>query len=423
MNVLCRIAPAFLLLSFSATALGLPGPAPASTTYVLGGGPALAGAVPVSSADTYSTERGHGFDLGTSADDAVFFFSLRVPEGNHQVTVELSSTVGHAAPVTVKAESRRLMLERVATPGRHTFLVNVRTPALAPPERNAPGGMAVVLNDREHGSLTWDDKLTLEIHGAPGAVRTITVAPADVPTVYLVGDSTVTDQRFEDGASWGQMLPRFFGPGVAIANHAESGETLKSFVSGLRLAKVLERMRAGDWLFIQFGHNDQKVQWPQTYAEAGTTYNAWLKVFIAEARRRGATPVLVTSPQRRNFDADGKVRNTHGEYPAAVRRVASEEGVALVDLERMSVQLYEAFGPERAPRLFAAGGRDATHHNNLGAYELARCVTQTIRDARLPLAAHLRADFASFDPAHPADPETFAVPASPQRSTERPRGN
>ena len=86
------------------------------------------------------------------------------------------------------------------------------------------------------------------------------------------------------------MLPRFFGADIAVANHAESGETLKSFVTELRLDKLLSTLKAGDWVMIQFGHNDQKVQWPQTYAEAATTYRAWLRTYIAEMRRRGATP-------------------------------------------------------------------------------------------------------------------------------------
>jgi lysophospholipase L1-like esterase len=218
------------------------------------------------------------------------------------------------------------------------------------------------------------------------------------------------------------MLPRFL-PGVAVANHAESGETMKSFLTGLRLAKVLSQIKAGDYLLIQFGHNDEKKNWPQTYVEAHTTYKAYLRAFIAEARLREATPVLVTPMQRRNFDAAGKIRNTHGDYPQAVREVAAEEKVALIDLDRMSVAFYEALGPEKSPLAFSAGGKDVTHHDNYGAYELAKCVTQGIRDATLPLARFIAADFAGFDPAHPDAPDSFALPASPGRSTVPPRGN
>ncbi|HYP17748.1 MAG TPA: rhamnogalacturonan acetylesterase, partial [Opitutus sp.] len=278
-------------------------------------------------------------------------------------------------------------------------------------------------NERETGLLRWDDKLTLEFNGTAPRVRTIEIAPAKVPTVFLAGDSTVTDQPFEPAASWGQMLPRFFKPEIAVANHAESGETLKSFISGLRLAKILSQLKAGDYLLLQFGHNDQKKNWPQTYADAGTTYRAYLRAFIAEARLRGATPVLVTSMQRRTFDDRGRIRSTHGDYPEAVRAVAREENVPLVDLERMSVTLYEALGPAQAPLAFNNGGQDATHHNNYGAYQLAKCIVQGIRDARLPLAQHLVDDVAAFDPAHPDSPDTFALPASPARSDATLRGN
>ena len=232
----------------------------------------------LTAADTFTSKNGHGFDLGTApnADGKTFFFSIAVPEGNYRVTVSFGDAAV-ASNTTVKAESRQLMLERVETkPGEsltRSFLVNVRNTRIPPPEKNAPGGSAVVINDREVGLLRWDDKLTLEFGGNAPKVSVITVEPAEVPTVFLVGDSTVTDQPAEPGASWGQMLPRFL-KNVAVANHAESGETLKSFITGLRLAKVLSQIKTGDYLFIQFGHNDSKKQWPQTYAEAHSTYKA-----------------------------------------------------------------------------------------------------------------------------------------------------
>jgi lysophospholipase L1-like esterase len=382
----------------------------------------------LNAADTYTAARGHGFDLGTAptADGRPFFFSIAVPEGNYRVTVTFGAAAASSAN-TVKAESRRLMLASVTTaPGEtvtRRFLVNVRNPHIPPPPPNAPGGTTVALNDREAGSLTWDDRLTLEFNGAAPAVRSITVVPVTAPTVFLLGDSTVTDQRWEDGASWGQLLTACFAPTVAVANHAESGETLKSFLTGLRLAKVLSQLKAGDWVFLQFGHNDQKKNWPQTYADAATTYPAWLRACLAEVRLRGATPVLVTSPQRRTFDDRGRIRNTHGDYPAAVRTVAAAEQVALIDLDRASTALYEALGPVESARLFADGGRDATHHNALGATLLARAVAQGLRDAGLPLAAHLAADLPDFDPAQPGDLAAFALPASPLHRAERPRGD
>jgi lysophospholipase L1-like esterase len=353
----------------------------------------------------YDPQRGYGFEPGH-----VERFSVRLPEGNYRVTVKLGGAVPGAT--TLLAEQRRLMLEDVRTPKRKSLersvIVNVRTASLAPPPPNAPGGDTVRLKPRELGSLTWDDRLTLEFAGATPQVSALRVEPADVPTLYLAGDSTVTDQAEAPSASWGQMLPRFFTPDIAVANHAESGETLKSFVTELRLDKLLSALKAGDWVMIQFGHNDQKSQWPQTYVEAASTYRSWLRVYLAEVRRRGATPILVTSPERRNFDATGHITNSHGDYPQAVRDVAREEGVAFIDLHDMSRRFYEALGPGLAAHAFADEGRDKTHHDEYGAYALARMIVEGLRvaDQRLlaGLAGHIADDAGHFDPAHPSPP-------------------
>jgi lysophospholipase L1-like esterase len=351
----------------------------------------------------YDTVRGFGFESETSSR-----FSVRLPEGNYRVTVRFSGP-RKRAHAQVLAEQRRLMLEDVAVHQtlERSFVVNVRTADLAPRAVNATGGTTVALKPREIGSATWDDKLSMQITG-DATLRSLRIEPVDLPTLYLAGDSTVTDQGDAPWASWGQMLPRFFGTGIAVANHAESGETLKSFVTELRLDKLLSALKAGDWVMIQFGHNDQKTQWPQTYAEAATTYRAWLRTYIAEVRRRGATPLLVTSPERRNFDPQGRIVPTLGEYPDAVRAIAREEKVALLDLNPMSVRFYEALGPELAPCAFADQGRDQTHHNEYGARSLARMVVEGLRAADHTLTAglekHIAADAGGFDPAHPPLP-------------------
>jgi lysophospholipase L1-like esterase len=366
----------------------------------------------VAPTDLYDADRGYGYEP-TSPNSPATRFSVRLREGNFRVTLRLGDP-HEPSETTVKAEARRLMLERVSTArGKlvtRSFVVNVRTPALAEPPANAPGGTAVRLKPHEIGSPTWDEKLTLEFLGPAAKVRSLSVEPADVPTVYLAGDSTVTDQSVGPGASWGQMLPRFFGPGIAVANHAESGETLKSFLTALRLDKILSTLRAGDWLMIQFGHNDEKAQWPQTYVEAGTTYRAYLNAYIAEVRRRGATPILITSPERRNFDPAGHIVNTHRDYPDAVRALAAEQSVPLIDLNSMSKTFYEALGPDRAALAFNDQGRDLTHHDNYGAYELARLVVAGIRRAQPRLAGYLAADAGELDPARPDPPETFRLP-------------
>jgi lysophospholipase L1-like esterase len=362
----------------------------------------------------------YGFEPGGASDG--YLFSAAVPEGVYRVTIRFGGA--QAGRTTVKAEARRLMLRDVVTaPDAYqtrSFLVQVRGPALPTPPANAPGGTAVVLTPQELASRTWDERLTLEFLDRP-QVAAIDIEPVEAPVIYLAGDSTVTDQPSEPAASWGQMLPALLMPDVAVANYAQSGETLKSFISELRLAKILTTLKAGDWLLIQFGHNDQKTQWPQTYADPETTYPAYLKVFIAEAKRRGAHPILVTSPERRNF-RDGRIQDTLGTYAEAARRVAREEGVPLIDLNDASRRIYEALGPDRAARLFNDGGADHTHHDNAGAWLLARAVAAQLADKAPDLTAHIAPDYRTFTPDAPPMAEIDIAP-SLSASRERPRGD
>lgn len=379
----------------------------------------------ISSATVYSREPGYGFEPGgdvMNTNNGVishkpFFFSVALPEGNYRVTVTFGDAK-EATSTTVKAESRRLMLEKVTTmPGKfetRTFTVNLRVPQIA-------AGGEVRLKDREKTSewWAWDEKLTLEFNGARPAISAIEIVKADVPTIFLLGDSTVCDQPLEPYASWGQMLTRFFTPDIAVANHAESGESLRSSLGARRLDKVLSLIKPGDYLFIQYGHNDMKEKGDGV--GAFTTYKADLKKFVAEARTRGATAVLVTSMHRRTFDAGGRITNSLGDYPEAVRRVAREENVALIDLNAMSKALYQALGPEQSGALFKEG--DGTHHNNYGSYELARCVVEGIRQNDLELAHFLWPDVPPFDPNKPDPVAGFKVPPSPQSTNVKPLGN
>jgi lysophospholipase L1-like esterase len=385
-----------------------------------------AGDMVVAPTTVYSKDRSYGFEPGVApasvdggvTSDEPFLFSVALSEGNYNVTVVFGNSK-EATDTTVKAELRRLMLERVETaPGKfetRTFTVNVRTPQIA-----AVGG-EVKLKDREKTieARAWDEKLTLEFNGKKTAVSAIEITRAEVPTVFLLGDSTVCDQPREPYSSWGQMLPRFFGPGVSVANHAESGESLRSSLGARRLDKVLSLIKRGDYLFIQYGHNDQKEKGEGV--GAFTTYKADLRMFVAEARKRGATPVLLTSVNRRNFNERGEVYSTLGDYPEAVRQAAGEEKVALIDLNAMSKAFYEALGPQRSALAFKEG--DGTHHNNYGAYELARCVVEGIKANNLGVAKFLAKDVTAFDPSRPDPPENFKIPASPTLSEVKPPGN
>jgi lysophospholipase L1-like esterase len=180
------------------------------------------------------------------------------------------------------------------------------------------------------------------------------------------------------------MLPRFFKPErVVVSNHAESGESLASFLGERRMDKLLTTLRAGDVLLIQFGHNDMK----QTGDDAGPykNYTRLLKQYVATARERGAIPVLVTPMHRITFDDSGKVTESLGDYPAAMRRVAKNEGVLLIDLNAMSREYYEAVGPEPIKAAFV----DDTHSNETAAYEFSRFIAAEIGRSDFPIAGEV----------------------------------
>lgn len=392
------------------------------------------GAVSVRTAQSFDMRRGYGFEpRGTHAPvvgavashsfvphtdlkftrdgvtgDGPFAFSLAVPEGDYRVHVVLSCS----GPCALKAEARRLLWTGSAEyAGKQQIvdrIVNVRSPMLPAPPDNAPGGIMIRLNPREHGSTNWDQKLTLEFFGKNIRIEKISVSHVDVPRVFLMGDSTVTDQPAEPYASWGQMLPYFFKNTVSVANYAESGETLKSFLAGLRLDKVLSEMRPGDYALIQFAHNDEKSDWPQTHAPADSTYPIYLHAYITEVRRHGGIPVLVTPMARMQFDASGQLKHTHGGYPDAIRAQAKADDVPLIDLNTMSRILLEALGPAGAPHAFAGEGMDHTHQSNYGGYELARCIVSAMQALPVGLKSELK-DVPAFDPAQPDAPQKVQI--------------
>jgi lysophospholipase L1-like esterase len=413
---------ALALASLSATAAELHFP----LKFDFGSGSTSAGYTPVAPTNVYSREIGWGFEpnslitaVDRGGDDALqsdfctsahgFYFSAAVPEGNYRVTVTLGDAKG-ASTNTIKAELRRLMIENVTTrPGefkKQTFIVNVRTPKIA-------NDREVKLKPRERVSefWAWDEKLTLEFNGARPCVCAVEIERADdVPTVFLLGDSTVCDQPKEPWNSWGQMLTRFLKPDIAVANHAESGETLKNSLGANRLEKVLSVMRPGHYLFIQYGHNDMKDKATNALA----TYKSNLQRFVAGARQKGGTPVLVTSMERKA----GVEKDTLGDYPGIVREVAGEDHVPLIDLHQMSRKLYRALGSD-LDKAF----QDGTHHNAYGSYELGKCIAQGIRDTDLDLKKHLADDFKGFDPNHPDPVASFSIPPSPGDQGSKPLGD
>ena len=393
-----------------------------------------AGSTPLTASTLYSATA--GFDLGAApttftggacASDKPFFFSIPATDGDYKVTLVLGGP--SASTTTLRAESRRLLLLEKSLPAgashTETFVINVRLPHITGTDSD------VKLKPREIGALDWDNKLTLEFNGEHPAVRSITVQRVtNIPTVYLAGDSTVVDQDKEPWAAWGQMLPLFVTDRVSIANDAESGETIKSFLGERRWPKILSTLKRGDYVLIQFAHNDQK---PGSGFVSIPEYKDLMKRFVAEAKAKGATTILVTAMNRRNFDDDGKIRQTLGDYPQATRDVAAELHLGLIDLNAMSKSLFEAMGPEGTLKAFvhypantfpgqADELKDDTHFNSYGAYELARAIVQTIRDQHLPLDQYLRKDIAPFNPSQPDPVATWHLPPSPAIDTTTPYG-
>ena len=206
-------------------------------------------------------------------------------------------------------------------------------------------------------------------------------------TLYIAGDSTAA-QKYADAApetGWGMALPFFLRKEVPVANHAVNGRSSKSFVDEGRLDALLGLIRPGDFLLIQFAHNDEKSEDPTRYTEPWSTYQDYLRLYIQGARAHGARPVLATPVERRRFDAEGNAVPTHGEYPAAMRALAQEERVALLDIEALSLALWQELGVEETKKYFnwTATEQDNTHFNPPGAIAVARLVARELLRTRV----------------------------------------
>jgi len=224
------------------------------------------------------------------------------------------------------------------------------------------------------------------------------------PALHLVGDSTMADKPVDKPnpeRGWGQLFPTLVREPARIVNHAVNGRSTKSFRDEGRWENVLTQLEAGDYVLIEFGHNDEKKEDPKRYAAADTDFKANLRRFIHEARAKGATPLLATPVNRRKFDSKGELTDTHGAYPDAVRVVAAEENVPLIDLHKLTRPLLEKLGPEESKSLFVwvkpgeyailpQGRQDNTHFNEKGALTIAQLVATEIRAQKLPIAAWLK---------------------------------
>lgn len=211
----------------------------------------------------------------------------------------------------------------------------------------------------------------------------IACQPAEKPfTIYTIGDSTMADKKPEvyPETGWCQVFPELLKEHITLKNHAVNGRSTKSFIDEGRWQALLDSLGQGDYVFIQFGHNDQKAEDPSRYGAARTGYLRNLEKFVAETRQKGATPVLFTSIVRRKFDETGTLTDTHGEYPEVVREIASAFQVTLIDLEQLTKRLVEDTGVEASKAIylwtepaerFPNGRQDDTHLSLEGARQVA----------------------------------------------------
>lgn len=363
--------------------------------------------------------------------NAPFTRNIEVPDGNYKVTVVLGSKK-KAGNTVVRAENRRLMVDEVATKKGQfktvEFVVNKRTPEIEK-------GKRVKVKDREKNYNTWDNAINLEFTGAAPAVKEVKIErDTTATTIFLCGNSTVVDQPYEPWASWGQMIPRWFGPEVAISNNAESGLTAASFLGSYRLDKILTMMKKGDYVICEFGHNDQKEKMAGAGAWYNFSYN--LKVFIDKVRAKGGNIIFVTPTQRRRFDdaTHSKILETHGDYPDAMRAVAKREGVPVIELHDMTRTFFETLGYENSKKALVHypantfPGQDKpladnTHFNPYGAYEIAKMVVMGMKQLNLPIVKYLRSDWKDFNPARPDDYNKFVWYNSVQQDVTKPDGN
>lgn len=225
------------------------------------------------------------------------------------------------------------------------------------------------------------------------------------PTLYLIGDSTMANKENPEvnpEHGWGQMLPVLMTSDIKIENHAKNGRSSKSFITEGRWDSIMKTLKKGDFVFIQFGHNDQKYKDSTRYTNPYTRYRYNLERYVKETREKGAYPILMSSIVRRNFNEHGTLVDTHGAYPLVVRMVADDLEVPFVDMQWLTEQLEMQYGPEASKALHLhipegtndyvpKGKEDNTHLSKKGATLVATLALQEIAKQKLPLKKYIKA--------------------------------
>jgi lysophospholipase L1-like esterase len=225
--------------------------------------------------------------------------------------------------------------------------------------------------------------------------------PPQKTRVWLIGDSTMSDKEVKayPETGWGMPFENFFDSTILVDNRAKNGRSTKSFIAEQRWQAVMDQVKEGDYVFIQFGHNDE-VPTKTTYTPEDQ-FAANLVRFITESKNKKAMPVLITPVARRKFDSTGHIEETHAVYAAIVRKVAAEQKIPLIDLDEKSKALLQQSGPENSKLFFnyldpnehpnyPEGHKDDTHFNELGARKMAEIVLAEIKNLHLELADHIR---------------------------------
>lgn len=216
---------------------------------------------------------------------------------------------------------------------------------------------------------------------------------AQKTTLYCIGDSTMANKKDPENNpehGWAQVLQPFFTDNIVVVNKAVNGRSTKSFINENRWDSIYKKLKKGDYVFIEFGHNDEKIEDPSRYTNPHTAYRYNLIRFVNESREKGAIPILLTSIARRNFNEKGVLIPTHGDYPLETRLVAQEYKVPFIDLEYYTEQLEQSYGPDKSKELhlhFKAGKNpyydkdkaDDTHLSLKGATEIAQIVINQLK--------------------------------------------
>ncbi len=299
---------------------------------------------------------------------------------NGTYTLKVSVRASSDTHYVILCESRRWLFEGDLAKGEereHSFTVNVC--------------------DIHMFDTQYTHRTALSVEAMGDVSLECSVSPCSAPTIYIAGDSTVTDQPAEypynassTYCGWGQMFPLYLKEGIAVSNHAQSGSTTAEFMQSNWLV-IRERIKPGDFLVVEFGHNDQKIK--ELAAFEGYIDN--LRYYAEAAKALGAKVIFCSPINRIIFEPDGTLKNLLGEYRRAVETAAGESGAVFVDLWTRSTEYMEAAGPEDAWDYFWSDGktRDYTHTNDIGGKVIAKFVAQELLKAGVePIASHIKSE-------------------------------